>query len=135
MTLFGITIPLWLIIAVLAVLVLFRAEIKALLSRLFDRLSGNQNKQVIDEESARRLVLEALKSHGVNIGDVGNLDGQRLIAVLKSFVAFTTALSQMTPNQVDDAVVKLVSYVVAFMEQHPDLADNIAKVLNRIFKS
>lgn len=134
MTLFGITIPLWILVALLVAAFLFRNELRNLLASLLDKLLPKP-KPVIDESAARQLVLQALAQQGLKVGDLENLDGQKLINVLKAFVAFATALAQVTPNHVDDAVVRAAGALVSFLESNPDLANTIAGVLNRLFKA
>lgn len=132
LSLFGFDIPLWVLIVAAVAVWWFRDDIKSLIRSLFDKFNQNKGN---DEESKKieELVRMSLQQHGVTVGDLNNLDGDRLISLLGAFTAFATALSKMTPGKVDDVVVYILDKVVAFLSSNKDVANTIANILNRIF--
>lgn len=128
---FGIDIPWWAIVGGLVATYLFRNELKNLLDFLLGKLFAKKDKQ--QDEQVRQLVLQALQQHGLSEKVLGDLSGERLVQLLRAFVAFASALTAVTPNKVDDVVIMIVSKVADFLDRERDVANVIANILNRIF--
>jgi hypothetical protein len=129
MTIFGITIPLWAIIAGLVLLYLFRNEVREVLIR-FVELLGLRAKPRQPDPQVNQLVLQALAARGVVLGDAKDFDGQRLVQVLKAFHDFLGVIANVTPNKVDDVAVRFINIFVRVLENNPDIADMIARFIN-----
>jgi hypothetical protein len=129
MTIFGVTIPLWAIIAGLVLLYLFRNEVREVLVR-FAELIGLRPKPKQPDPQLNQLVLQTLAARGVVLGDAKDFDGQRLVQVLKAFHDFLGVIANVTPNRVDDVAVRFISIFVRVLENNPDIADMIARFIN-----
>jgi hypothetical protein len=129
MTIFGVTIPLWAIIAGLVLLYLFRKEVREVLVRLAELL-GLRSSLKQPDPHVNQLVLQALAARGVVLGEAKDFDGKRLIQVLKAFHDFLGVIANVTPNKVDDVAVRFISIFVRVLENNPDIADMIARFIN-----
>lgn len=128
---FGVDIPWWAIVGGLVAIYLFRNELKSLLDSLLSKVFVKKVKP--QDEQVRQLVLQALQQHGLSEKVLGDLSGERLVQLLRAFVAFASALTAVTPNKVDDVVIMIVSKVADFLDKERDVANVIANILNRIF--
>ncbi len=129
MTIFGVTIPLWAIVAGLVLLYLFRNEVREVLVRLVELL-GLRSQPKQPDPQVNQLVLHTLAAHGIVLGDAKDFDGKRLIQVLKAFRDFLGVIANVTPNKVDDVAVRFISIFVRVLESNPDIADMIARFIN-----